>query len=318
MTRSPFAFWLAYVTSLLFPLTCSAQSKVRISVVTHGQASDPFWLVLRNGLETAATETGSDVEYRCPAKFDLAGMVQLIDAAVASKPDGLVVSIPDAAALGDSIRAAKAAKVPVLAINAGLDVFRELGCLMYIGQDEEAAGKQAGERMKAMEIKKAIILNHEVGNVSLEQRIRGFRDGFEGPFHHVEVLPVTPDFAECQGAVTAYLKAHDDLDGILALGPVTAEPALEALDESDRLAKVKLCTFDVSPAIVQALLKQRIAFAVDQQQWLQGYLAVAVLATYAKYGSIVQNKLILTGPSLVTPETAERMVNLLSLGFRDR
>ena len=319
MTRSRFAFWLAYVTSLLLlPLTGFAQSKPRIIVVTHGQASDPFWLVVRNGLQTAAAETGSDVDYRCPPTFDMRGMAQLINAAVASKPDGLVVSIPDAAALGDSIRAAGAAKIPVIAINAGLDVFKTLGCLMYIGQEDEVAGKRAGERMKGMEVRKAIILNHEVGNVALEQRIRGFRDGFEGPFHHVEVLPVTPDFAECQAAVAAYLEAHDDLDGILALGPVTAEPALEALDQLGRLAKVKLCTFDVSPAIVQGLLKRRMAFAVDQQQWLQGYLGIMVLATYVKYGSLLQNKLILTGPSFVTPETAQRMVNLLSLGFRDR
>jgi simple sugar transport system substrate-binding protein len=316
MTKSRFAFWLACVASLLFPWTSFAQSKPRIIVVSHGQASDPFWLVLRNGLETAALETGSDVEYRSPAKFDMAGMAQLIDAAVASKPDGLVVSIPDAAALGNSIRAAKAAKIPVIAISAGLDVAGKLGCLMYIGQEEEAAGKQTGEHMKAMGIKQAVILDQEVGNASLEQRIRGFKDGFEGPFHHVEVLPVAIDFTECQAAVIAYLQTHEDIDGILALAPVVAEPALQALDEIGKLAKVKLCTFDVSPAIVQALLKQQMVFAVDQQQWLQGYFPVVILATYAKYGSIPQNKLILTGPSFVTPETAARLVNLLSLGFR--
>ncbi|MBV8900163.1 MAG: sugar ABC transporter substrate-binding protein [Verrucomicrobia bacterium] len=318
MTGSRFAHWLVYLTSLLLTLSGFAQSRPRIVVVTHGQASDPFWLVVRNGLEVAATETGSDVDYRSPGNFDPAGMAQLINAAVASKPDGLVVSIPDADALGDSIRAAEAAKIPVLAINAGRDVFSKLGCLMYIGQAEQTAGKQAGERLKAMGVKKAIVLNHEAGNISFEHRIRGFRDGFEGPFHHVEVLPVTPDFGECQAAVATYLQAHDEVNGILALGPVTAEAALEALDELGRLAKVKLCTFDISPAIVQALLKRRIAFAVDQQQWLQGYLAVVVLATYAKYGCILQNNLILTGPSFVTPETAERMVNLRSLGFRNR
>jgi simple sugar transport system substrate-binding protein len=194
MTGSRFVRWLVYLTSLLLTLSGFAQSRPRIVVVTHGQASDPFWLVVRNGLETAATETGSDVDYRSPGNFDPAGMAQLINAAVASKPDGLVVSIPDADALGDSIRAAEAAKIPVLAINAGRDVFSKLGCLMYIGQAEQTAGKQAGERLKAMGVKKAIVLNHEAGNISFEHRIRGFRDGFEGPFHHVEVLPVTPDF----------------------------------------------------------------------------------------------------------------------------
>src|SRR5246127_1055199 len=130
MMNWKFLYLLACVASLLAPQTALAQRKPKIIMVTHGQAADSFWLIVRNGAEAAAEETQSDLEYRSPEKFDMAAMAQLIDAAVASKPDGLIVSIPDAAALGGPIRAAVAAKIPVISINSGLIVSKQLGCLM--------------------------------------------------------------------------------------------------------------------------------------------------------------------------------------------
>jgi simple sugar transport system substrate-binding protein len=300
MIESKIAFWLAYAASLLIPFACFAQKKPKIIVVTHGQALDPFWLMVRNGVETAARETNSEVEYHAPEKFDLGAMSKLIDVAVSSKPDGLIVSI----------QAAVTAKIPVISINSGLDVSKKLGCLIHIGQEEENAGKAAGERMKQMGVKNAVILNQEIGNVALDQRTKGFRDGFEGPFHHVQVLPVTIDFQQCHDALAAYLQKNPDLDGVMALGPVAAEPALQLLNERGKIDKIKLCTFDISPPVIEALLKKQMSFAVDQQQWLQGYLPVVFLANYLKYGSIVQNILILTGPSFVTPENVEQVAKL--------
>jgi simple sugar transport system substrate-binding protein len=96
----------------------------------------------------------------------------------------------------------------------------------------------------------------------------------------------------------------------MALGPVAAEPALQLLNERGKIDKIKLCTFDISPPVIEALLKKQMSFAVDQQQWLQGYLPVVFLANYLKYGSIVQNILILTGPSFVTPENVEQVAKL--------
>ena len=314
MTKFKFAFWLSFAPAFLVPLTALAQKKPKIIVITHGQTSDAFWLVVRNGVETAAKETDSAVEYQATGQFDLPAMSKLIDAAVATKPDGLVVSIPDAVFLAKSIQAAVAAKIPVISINSGIDVSKKLGCLMHVGQEEVSAGREAGQRMKAMGVKQALILDQEVGNVALDQRTGGFRDGFEGPFHHVQVLPVKIDFVECHDAVAAYLQKNQDIDGILALGPVAAEPALRVLDEMGAIDRIKLCTFDVSPGIIQALVKRQIGFALDQQQWLQGYLPVIFLANYAKYGSILRNDLILTGPSFVTPENVEQMANLSTKG----
>src|SRR5215471_1861984 len=113
LMNSKFRLWLAFAATLLVPVVCPAQTKPRIIVVTHGQAADSFWLIVRNGVEIATKETGTDVDYRSPETFDLNAMARLVDEAVASKPDGLVVTIPDAAVLSKSIKAAIAAKIPV-------------------------------------------------------------------------------------------------------------------------------------------------------------------------------------------------------------
>ena len=313
---SKFTLWLVLACALFIPFAAHAQRKPRIIVVTHGQAADSFWLIVRNGIEIAAKETDSDVDYRSPEKFDLQAMAHLIDEAVASEPDGLVVSIPDAAALSKSVRAAVAAKIPVVSINSGLEVSRQLGCLMHIGQAEETAGRKAGQKMKAMGVKEAIILDQEIGNVALEQRIKGFRAGFEGPFHHVQVLTVKMIFEQCQDTLRDYLQQNEAVDGVMALGPIAAEPALAAIAELGKTGQIKLCTFDISPAIIAALTKKQMEFAIDQQEWLQGYLPIVFLANYIRYGSVPQNDFIMTGPSVVTSENAGKVVNLLSLGFR--
>src|SRR5439155_8495192 len=164
-----------------------SQRGYRIAVVTHGQASDPFWSVVANGGRAAAKGEGVTANYHAPQTFDMVAMSQLIDAAVASKPDGLIVSIHDADALGPSIQKAVQAGIPVISINSGSDVFASLGVLAHIGQTEEVAGQLAGQRMKEAGATKAICVNQEVGNVALDLRCKGFQEGFGSP---VEVVPV--------------------------------------------------------------------------------------------------------------------------------
>jgi simple sugar transport system substrate-binding protein len=295
------------------PFSAHAQKKPHIVVVTHGQVSDSFWLVVKNGVAAAAKETNSDVDYRAPEKFDMVALSQLIDAAVASKPDGLIVSIPDADALGKSIQAAVAAKIPVISINSGSDVSKKLGCLLHVGQEEEIAGKGAGARMKAQGVKKAVVINQEVGNVALDLRAKGFSEGLGT---NAEVLAVKMDFTEARNAVASYLQKNPDIEGILALGPVGSEPALQALQDAGKAGKVKFGTFDLSATVLQAIDKKQMDFAIDQQQYLQGYLSVVIMANYIKYGLLPANEDVMTGPGFVTAETAKQVIDLSKKGIR--
>ncbi|GEM86963.1 sugar ABC transporter substrate-binding protein [Meiothermus granaticius] len=288
--------------------------QLRIVVVTHGQASDPFWSVVKNGVEQGGKDVNVQVEYRAPDTFNMVRMAQLIDAAVASRPDGLVVSIPDASALGKSIEAAVKAGIPVISINSGADVAAKLGVLLHVGQEEYVAGQGAGKRMKAAGVKNALCVNQEVGNVGLDQRCKGFADGLGGK---VTVLPVKlSDPTGIKNAVSAALQKDPSIDGILTLGPTAAEPTLQALEASGKLGKIQFGTFDLSPAVLKALSEKKMDFAIDQQQWLQGYLPIVFLANYKRYGLLPANEIIYTGPGFVTPQNAAQVIELSKKGIR--
>ena len=302
------------VAGMLALSSTSLAQQVRIVIVSHGQASDPFWSVAKNGAEAAAKEMGVRVEWRAPDSFDMVKMSQLIDAAVASKPDGLIVTIPDKSALNKSITNAVKSGIPVISMNAGSDVSGALGVLAHVGQDEYPAGVGAGKRMKAAGVKKAVCINQEVGNVSLDQRCKGFADGLG---IKVDVLPVKlADPTGIKNAVSAYLQKNPTVDGVLTLGPSAAEPVLAALEASGKLSKINFGTFDLSPGVLNALSAKKMSFAIDQQQWLQGYMPVVLLTNYKRYGLLTASPIIYTGPGFVTPETAAQVVSLSKKGIR--
>lgn len=286
---------------------------IKIIAVTHGQANDPFWSVVKNGVTAGAKDAGVQVDYRAPETFDMVAMSQLIDAAVNQKPDGLIVSIPDVSALGPSIEKAVAAGIPVISINSGSDVSKKLGALLHVGQDEYSAGKAAGEKLNQMGGKTGICINQEVGNVSLDLRCKGFSDGFGGT---VTVLPVSNDPAEVQAKVKAALSANDAVDTIMALGASTAgEPALAAVKDVGKTGKISVATFDLSADFLKAVDAGEAAFAIDQQQFLQGYLPTVFLANNAKYGLIPGGN-VPSGPNLITKEKAAQVVELSAQGIR--
>ena len=130
-------------------LAGSAAMAERYVVITHTQGTDPFWPVVEKGAKDAGEDVGAEIEYNFDASGDMAGMAKLIEAAAASQPDGIIVSLPDAAALGPAIKSAADAGIPVITMNSGLDASKEVGALMHVGQPEYDAGKAAGERAMA-------------------------------------------------------------------------------------------------------------------------------------------------------------------------
>jgi len=299
--------------------TASAQNDdVRIVIVSHGQASDPFWSVVQNGAAQAAKDMGVTVEYQAPQTFDMVAMAQLIDAAVASNPDGLIVSIPDAEALGPSIKAAVDAGIPVISMNSGSDVFEKLGVMNHVGQTEYEAGLGGGKRMAEAGVTKSLCINQEVGNVALDERCRGFTDAMKDAGGTVEVLAVDAisDPTGAQQAIEAALTAEPEINGLFTLGPTGAAPAMAALESMGKSGTIPLATFDLSPEVLQGIVDGNVLFAIDQQQYLQGYLPVVFLTLYNRNLNTVASPLIMTGPGFVTADNAERVIQLAEAGTR--
>ncbi|MBW6418688.1 sugar ABC transporter substrate-binding protein [Celeribacter sp. PS-C1] len=283
-----------------------------IIVIAHGQANDPFWSVVKNGAAKAGEDTGANVDFRSPETFDMVKMSQLIDAAVNQEPDGIVVSIPDADALGPSIQRAVEAGIPVISMNSGSDVAHDLGALLHVGQSEYDAGKAAGAKLAEMGGTKGICVNQEVGNVSLDQRCEGFAEGFG---HEVTVIPTMNDPAEVESKVRAALDSDPDVDTVLGLGAsLVGEPAVAAVAALGR-EDVLVASFDLSAGFLQDVADGKAAFAIDQQQFLQGYLPVSFLALHAQFG-LMPGGDVASGPNLVTEDAAAQVIELSAQGIR--
>ena len=236
---------------------------------------------------------------------------------MASRPDGLAVSIPDASALEKPVSRAIAAGIPVVSINSGSEVAEQFGVLAHIGQTEYEAGLAAGQRMAAAGARNALCINQEVGNTALDLRCKGFTAAMEESGGKVEVLAVDQsDPTETQQRVGAALISKSGLDSILTLGPTGATPTLAALKKDKLLGRVKLATFDLSPEVLAAIGSGDMLFAIDQQQYLQGYLAITFLTLYQENLNTPGDRIIRTGPGFVTQDNAARIVELSKKGTR--
>jgi simple sugar transport system substrate-binding protein len=227
------------------------------------------------------------------------------------------VSVPDADALGPSIEDAVEAGIPVISMNSGSDVFADLGVLVHVGQTEFEAGLLAGERFAEAGVQNAVCINQEVGNVALDLRCEGF---FEGLGQEGDVIPVDlADPTAAQETVSGALQSNQDIDGILTLGPTGAEPTLAALEDAGLLGEVTFATFDLSPRVLEEIDAGNMLFAIDQAQYLQGYLPIVLLTKYLETGAIPlgrEDRVIMTGPQFVTQETAAQVIDLSEQGLR--
>lgn len=301
------------VFALLLWLPASAMAETRVVFVTHGQAADQYWSVVKRGVDDAGKTMGVTAEYLAPETFDMPAMARLLEAAIASKPDGLVVSIPDTDAIGPLVQNAVGAGIPVIVIDSGgSELSRNLGALLYMGQSEFDAGALAGERVKALGASKAVCVNHEVGNISLDDRCAGFAKGIGAD---VPVLQGVMDPTEMKGRILAHLQANADTQFILTVGSAGADPALAAADEAGLVGKIKLGTFDLSPTILEAVDAGKMEWGIDAQQYLMGYIPVVMFDLMKRY-KLMPILDYPTGPGFVTKAEAASVIDLAKQGVR--
>jgi simple sugar transport system substrate-binding protein len=294
------------------------RSDIKIEVVTHGQAIDGFWGVVRNGVKAGASDMGVTVNYNAPAgETDMPAMSALIDAAVAKHPTGLVVSIPNPDALSPAIKKAVDAGIPVVSMNSGSDVFKSLGILAHVGQTELQAGIGAGERFKAAGVKNPRCFNQEVANQALTLRCNGFFQGLGIDGSDKILTGKISEPVAMQATIAAAIQTDGTIDGILTLGPSVAAPALAAVTASGKT--IHLATFDLNADVLTAIKDGKMDFAIDQQQFLQGYLPIVILTNYAETGNLPTGDgtgLIMTGPGFVTKDNAASVIALAAKGLR--
>ncbi len=290
----------------------AATTDLTFAVVTHGGAGDAFWTVVKNGAEQAGKDEGVKVLY--DSNGDPTQQAKLIDNYVAQKVNGLVVSMANPDALQTSIKAAVAAGIPVITINSGQDKSAAFGAIAHVGQDETIAGEGAGSRLKAAGKTHLLCVIHEAGNIGLNQRCDGAKSTF-GNVTNLQVDLNNP--TDVQTKIKGALQADPSIDAVLALNPQVATLAVQAAKDAGSKAAAAIATFDLNADVVSGIESGSILFAVDQQQYLQGYLPIVMLKLYVTNANTVGGgKPVLTGPGFVDKSNVAAVAKYAAAGTR--
>jgi simple sugar transport system substrate-binding protein len=272
-----------------------------IAMVTHEAPGDSFWDKIRAGAEQAAKDTGVQLKYS--NQNDSGQQATLVQNAIDSKVNGLAVTLAYPDAVGPAAQKAVQAGIPTVAFNSGIGNYQQYGIGMYFGSDEDAAGQAAGTKMTQGGGGKAICVIQEQGQVALETRCAGVKKTFP----NTENLQVNgTDLPSVQQTIGAKLQQDPSITYVVTLSAPVALGALQAKTDSGSQAKV--VTFDLNADVANAIKDKKIEFSIDQQPYVQGYMAVTMLYLNLTNGNdIGGGKPVLTGPSFVDSTNIEKI-----------
>lgn len=283
-----------------------------VAMITHASPGDTFWNIIRNGAQAAAQKDNVKLSYS--NNDDPAQQAQLIQAAIDKKVDGIAVTDPNTGALGPEIKKAIAAGIPVTMFNAGGDDALKLGAIGYFGQDETDAGMAAGRKLKSEGAKDVLCVIHSQGESQLEARCDGVIKGMAGAKVQRMYVNGTDDSAVTTG-IQAKLTQDPAIDHVMTLGAPIALDAVQSVQGAN--SKAKIVTFDTSSQLVSAIKDKKVEWAIDQQPYLQGYLAVDALWLYKFNGDTIGGGAnVATGPAFVDAGNVDKVAKYAAKGNR--
>ena len=280
------------------------------AMITHETPGDTFWDRIKSGANQAAKDTGSTLKYSSDP--DATKQAVLIQNAIDSKVDGIATTLVTPEALIPTVKKAIAAGIPVDSFNSGFAYFQQAGALTHFSSDEFLAGQQAGKKVEAAGGKKILCTIQQTGSVALEDRCKGIKDSFP----NTENIQVNgADDSAVTSAIQAKLTQDTSIDWVITLGAPQALDTLKAIPAAKSSAKVG--TFDLNIDAAQAVKDGKLQFCIDQQPYLQGYLAVTQLYLYKKNGNIMGGgKAVLTGPSFVDTSNIDQILPFVKSNTR--
>ncbi|PPK97873.1 simple sugar transport system substrate-binding protein [Kineococcus xinjiangensis] len=284
---------------------------MKIAMITHAAPGDTFWDIVRKGAEAAAAKDNVDLNYQgAPEAGD---QVNLVQQAIDADVDGIAVTLAKAEAMAPVVKAATEAGIPVVAFNGGFEEWQEAGALGYFGQDERTAGEAAGQRLTTEGAKKALCVIHEQGHVGLEARCAGVAETFGGQTENLYVTGT--DMPAVQQAITSKLQQDPAIDRVVTLGAPYALTAVKSVADAGSSAQIG--TFDTNADLMAAIEGGDIQWAIDQQPYLQGYLAVDSLWLYNTNGNTIGGgQATQTGPAFVDASNVDRVAEFAAGGTR--
>lgn len=279
------------------------------AMITHETPGDTFWDRIKAGAQQAAKDTGSTLKYSSDPEASKQAV--LIQGAIDAKVDGIATTLVTPEALIPTVKKAVAAGIPVDSFNSGTNYYQEAGSIAHFSSDERLAGQQAGEKAKAAGATKILCTIQQTGSVALEDRCAGVKDSFP----NTENIQVNgADDAAVTSAIQAKLAQDPTINWIITLG---AAQGLDAIKAKEGGSTAKVGTFDLNADAAKAVKDGKLEFCIDQQPYLQGYLAVTQLYLYKKNGNVLGGgKPSLTGPSFVDKSNVDAILPFINKNTR--
>ncbi|WP_405560239.1 substrate-binding domain-containing protein [Streptomyces canus] len=286
--------------------------RMTIAMITHAEPGDTFWDIVRKGAQAAAVKDNIKLVYS--ADPSAGAQANLVQNAIDQKVDGIALTAAKPDAMKAVVAKAEKAGIPVTGFNSGLDDWKKLGMLEYFGQDENIAGQAFGERLNTLGAKHALCVVQSQGQVALESRCAGLTKGFTGKTDKIYVTGT--DMPSVKSTITAKLQQDSSIDQVVTLGAPFALTAVQSVKDAG--SKAKVATFDLNKDLVAAVQNGSVEFAVDQQPYLQGYLAVDALWLYKNNGNASGGGTapVLTGPAFITKDNADSVAAFAAKGTR--
>jgi simple sugar transport system substrate-binding protein len=285
--------------------------RLTIAMITHAPPGDVFWDQIQKGAQEAAAK--DNVEFKYSGSININEQSTFIQNAIDSKVNGIAVTLPNLAALAPVVRKAVAAGIPVVALNAGDREWQTTGALAFYGEPEVLAGEFAGTQLNKLGAKHALCVIQAQGQVQLEDRCSGIGSKFTGQTE--KLYADGTDTPQYVSTISAKLRQDPTIDAVVTLGPALGVAVQQQLEHDG--SKAKVATYAFNNDLIPLLRNGKIAFTIDQQPYLQGYLSIDSLWLYNRNKSVIgAQQSVPTGPVVVDQSNIADLTPYISEGLR--
>lgn len=247
----------------------------RVAIVAKSTRTE-FWLSVFAGAQAAAAEYNVELDISGPeTEEDYETQNRMVAEAVDAGAEALVFSAIDYENNAAAIDAAAAAGVRIVAIDSNVD---SAAVQTYIGTDNYAAGQMAAQAaLDAVDGELTVgIVNYDISSANGQERERGARDLFEasGRAQVAARINTLAEAGRAQADTEELLRAHPDINVLLAFNEPTSVGAAAAVAAQDLSDAVFLVGFDSNLATVEGLQNGSVDALIVQNPYAMGYLGV--------------------------------------------
>ena len=258
--------------SLAFGLAAPAvraQAKKSLAFVVNVSAD--FWTIARRGIEKANREHPDfDMEMIIPSQASAAEQRRILDELLARKVSGVAISAINPASQTDVLN--RVAEQSVLfTTDSDAPASKRM---LYIGTDNVAAGRRAGEQMKqAMpEGGRAMLFVGTMDADNARERVQGIREVLQGGNITIaDIRTDESDFARARRNAEDALARERDLKMMVGLWAYNTPQIYQAVREAGRQGQVKIVGFDEDALTLRGVADGTIHSTVVQQPYEFGY-----------------------------------------------